>query len=111
MPRSASHVSPFRIAQYETCTQTKWMACGTNSTPAEPMMKDRSYGALTSQRRPTPHGVRTGALNEEPKRRGRPPIKDQTVFKPLNVDPTQLARAMLQPPPKGRPRPEGPIEK
>ena len=40
--------------------------------------------------------------SQEPKRRGRPPTKDQTVFEPLNVDPTQLARAMLQPTPKSQ---------
>ena len=45
--------------------------------------------------------------SQEPKRRGRPPTKDQTVFEPLNVDPVQLARAMLQPRPEGRSRPDG----
>ena len=44
--------------------------------------------------------------DQKPKPRGRPPTKDQTVFEPLNVDPVQLARAMLQPRPESRPKPD-----
>ena len=35
-----------------------------------------------------------------PRPRGRPTDKDRTVWEPLNVDPVQLARAVLQPPKK-----------